>query len=75
MYGPPASVLIPRINKPGIKQRECGVGCVVLDERKRFGYLAAGPDGIPAANHAPVVFRMRSTGLVQVFGGAGESES
>jgi hypothetical protein len=32
--------------------------------------------GIPAANHDPfAVTRMRSTGLVQVFGGAGESES
>jgi len=32
--------------------------------------------GIPAANHdPPLATRMRSTGLVQVFGGAGESES
>ena len=32
--------------------------------------------GIPAANHAPFpVTRMRSTGLAQVFGGAGESLS
>ena len=32
--------------------------------------------GIPAANHDPgPVTRMRSTGLVQVFGGAGESVS
>jgi hypothetical protein len=38
---------------------------------KPLGYL-----GIPAANHAPpLVTRMRSTGLVQVSGGAGESES
>jgi hypothetical protein len=32
--------------------------------------------GIPAANHAPFpMTRMRSTGLAQVFGGAGESLS
>ncbi|MCU1261630.1 MAG: hypothetical protein JWO80_4515, partial [Bryobacterales bacterium] len=32
--------------------------------------------GIPAANHAPfAVTRIRSTGLAQVFGGAGESLS
>ena len=32
--------------------------------------------GIPAANHGPLLMsRMRSTGLVQVGGGIGKSES
>jgi hypothetical protein len=68
-----------------LKRRKNGAGRV-LDERKPLGYsLGEGKwgrggegmtKGIPAANHAPLpVTRMRSTGLVQVFGGAGESES
>jgi hypothetical protein len=72
-------------HKPGIKRRENGASCV-LDELKPLGYsLGEGKwgrgeegmrKGIPAANHDPfAVTRMRSTGLVQVFGGAGESES
>jgi hypothetical protein len=74
-------------HKPGIKRREDGAGCV-LDELKALGYLAGAGGGIggrgregmrkgiPAANHDPfAVTRMRSTGLVQVSGGAGESES
>ena len=74
-------------SKPGVKRRENGTGCV-LGELKPLGYLEGGGEGrggrgkegitkgIPAANHAPdPVTRMRSTGLVQVFGGAGESES
>ena len=74
-------------SKPGVKRRENGAGCV-LDELKPLGYLEGGgggrggrgnegmTKGIPAANHDPApVTRMRSTGLVQVFGGAGESES
>lgn len=78
----------PRLNsahpKPGIKRRENGPGCV-LDELKSLGYLGGEErwgrggegmrKGIPAANHDPAVERMRSTGLVQVSGGAGESES
>ena len=84
MYEPPGSVWIPCIPKPGLKRRENGPGCV-LDELKSLGYLGgeerwgSGVEGmtkgIPAANHAPAVDRMRSTGLVQVSGGAGESES
>ena len=86
-HRPPDSVLIPRIPKPGIKRRGNGAGCV-LDELKPLGYLAGAGGGmggrgmegtrkgIPAANHdPPLVTRMRSTGLVQVSGGAGESES
>jgi hypothetical protein len=52
---------------------------------KPLGYLAKAGEGrgregmrkgIPAANHDPLpVTRMRSTGLVQVSGGKGESES
>jgi hypothetical protein len=75
-------------HKPGIKRRENGTGCV-LDELMPLDYLGgvggvggvarAGEGkrkGIPAANHdPPLVTRMRSTGLVQVFGGSGESES
>jgi hypothetical protein len=74
-------------SKPGVKRRENGASCV-LDELKPLGYLEGGgggrggrgsegmTKGIPAANHDPApVTRMRSTGLVQVFGGAGESES
>ena len=74
-------------SKPGVRRRENGASCV-LDELKPLGYLEGGGEGrwgrgiegmtkgIPAANHDPApVTRMRSTGLVQVFGGAGESES
>ena len=72
-------------SKPGVKRRENGASCV-LDELKPLGYsLGEGKwgrgeegmrKGIPAANHDPfAVTRIRSTGLVQVFGGAGESES
>jgi hypothetical protein len=83
MYEPPGSVWIPH-PEPGIKRRENGAGCV-LDEPKSLGYLGGEErwgrggegmrKGIPAANHDPAVDRMRSTGLVQVSGGAGESES
>ena len=74
-------------SKPGVRRRENGASCV-LDELNPLGYLEGGggasggrgnegmTKGIPAANHDPfAVTRMRSTGLVQVFGGAGESES
>jgi hypothetical protein len=81
---PPDSVLIPHIPSQESKRRENGAGCV-LDELKPLGYLGEGGwgrgeegtrKGIPAANHdPPPVTRTRSTGLVQVFGGAGESES
>ena len=78
-------------HKLGIKRRENGTGCVLeelkpLDYLGAVGGVGgvggvgrAGEGmrkGIPAANHdPPLVTRMRSTGLVQVFGGAGESES
>jgi hypothetical protein len=76
--------LIPRITSRE-SNGERGAG-YVLDELKPLSYSLGegkwgrGGDGmrkgIPAANHDPfAVTRMRSTGLVQVFGGAGESES
>lgn len=49
-----------------------------LGGKERWGRGGEGGvrKGIPAANHDPfAVTRMRSTGLVQVSGGAGESES
>ena len=67
--------------------KSCGARVTphVPDELKPLGYsLGEGwwgrgeegmRKGIPAANHAPPVFRMRSTGLVQVVGGVGKSES